>query len=230
MAQTILLPSIPSLSLALYLVNDAGSVVGDAAGYDFVEYATGLYRASIPDNISGERIGVRVDLDGATMTSGYTHIPGEAGAVVVLGDIDEATITTIVKNGIRSAFGTVKIINAVSQDGGNIRVIQGDDYLAVDDRSLIWTGETEDVWGDLTGASIAFGAQYGDFTIQRAGSVLVATGLQQIQVELLAADTLTMPIGDTYAFDVSAKLNGESVITLLRGRMQVLRSYSDPAA
>lgn len=109
----------------------------------------------------------------------------------------------------------------VSEDG--IEIIQGDDYLEMDNRHISWSGEVEDQWPDLTDAHIVFGIDKTSVLVDC--TVVATTGLQQIMLEL-SKDHTRIPQG-IYDYDVQATLSNESVLTLIRGKITVTRSYTN---
>lgn len=109
----------------------------------------------------------------------------------------------------------------ISEDG--LQIIQGDDYLELDNRHISWSGEVEDQWPDLTDAHIVFGIDRTSVLVDC--TVVSPTGLQQIMLEL-SKDHTRIPQG-TYDYDVQATLSNESVLTLIRGQIIVTRSYTN---
>ncbi len=112
-------------------------------------------------------------------------------------------------------IGTADIITTspVSQ-GGDVELFIGDDYLAADGRSLIWTGATTNVWPNLTGATITF--YVGDGMLTVTGSVVTPTGTQQVKASPTAAQTATCTTGD-FDYAVRAVLANGHKVTLVRG-------------
>lgn len=88
--------------------------------------------------------------------------------------------------------GTVTAYAPVSP-GGTITITRGDDYaVAVGGHPpLLFTSPTADAWGDLTGSTVVL--RFGGVSYH--GTILVATGIQQVQFELTDTQTSAMAIG-----------------------------------
>lgn len=118
---------------------------------------------------------------------------------------------------------TISIISPLSSDGTTLSIIQGDDYLTIDNRNILFTGDVTDQWVDLTDATVIIGV-YGT-SISKECVVISATGMQQISLELTSSDT-NIPQG-TYDYDVQATLSNGSIITLFRGKFTCSKSYTN---
>jgi hypothetical protein len=117
---------------------------------------------------------------------------------------------------------TISIISPLNIDGTSLNVIQGDDYLTIDGRNILFSGDIADQWVDLTGATVIIGVC--GTSINKECVVISATGMQQISLELTSSDT-TVPQG-TYNYDVQATLSNGSIITLFRGKFTCSKSYT----
>jgi len=75
----------------------------------------------------------------------------------------------------------------------DIELVQYDDYLDANSKALTWSNTSGDWFaGDLTDASVALtltAAHDGKVMLTKAGSVVTATGTQEVSVELTAANT-----------------------------------------
>ena len=140
----------------------------------------------------------------------------------ILTGIDEfATAVDLMNSKLSSS--TINIISPLNSDGTTLSVIQGDDYLTVDNRNILFTGDVTDQWMDLTDATVIIGI-YGT-SINKECVVISATGMQQISLQLTSSDT-NIPQG-TYDYDVQATLNNGSIITLFRGKFTCSKSYTN---
>jgi hypothetical protein len=117
----------------------------------------------------------------------------------------------------------VNVISPVGDDGITLTVIQGDDYLSIDGRNILFTGDIENQWVDLTNSEVVFGV-YGT-SVLKGCVVISGTGIQQISLELTSEDT-NIPQG-TYDYDVQTTLSNGSVITLFRGKLISIKSYTN---
>jgi len=124
---------------------------------------------------------------------------------------------------LKISSSVIQIISPLSSDGTTLTVIQGDDYLTIDGRNILFTSDIEDQWPDLTNSNIVFGV-YGT-NILKGCVVISGTGTQQISLELTSIDTF-VPQG-TYDYDVQATLENGSVITLFRGKFISVKSYTN---
>jgi hypothetical protein len=124
---------------------------------------------------------------------------------------------------LRISSAVIQIISPLSSDGTTLTVIQGDDYLAIDGRNILFTSDVEDQWPDLTDSNIVFGV-YGTNILKQC-VVISGTGTQQISLELTSIETF-VPQG-TYDYDVQATLENGSVITLFRGKFISVKSYTN---
>lgn len=117
----------------------------------------------------------------------------------------------------------VEMIEPISSEG-IVTLVQGDDYLDVDGRALLWTGKNENQWPDLTGASIVLTAGKDSETFTMQGVVVSAVGTQSVRVELTAAETEVN--SGWWDYDVQATLSNSDVVTMVIGRLRVIQDYS----
>lgn len=112
--------------------------------------------------------------------------------------------------------------------GDKITVRQATDYLLLDGRQISWTGDTEDQWPDLTGASLTFTAIQGGTTITKTCVVTAETGTQAFYVEFTAAELASalVPTG-SYRYYINAVLASSSKINLVEnGTLRVTQPFS----
>lgn len=112
--------------------------------------------------------------------------------------------------------------------GSKVEIVRGDAYMNVDGRALDFI-DYNNIWPDLTGASITFTAKYtnprgGTAPFSRSGTVLTATGnSKRVMVELPSSVTSGLKPGtENYDYDVQAILASGNPATLARGKMTVL--------
>lgn len=108
-------------------------------------------------------------------------------------------------------------ITLISQiaTNGDIRVILGDDYLAVDNRAIGFSFTSCPV---LTGGAIDFRVRAGTAVISLPGTV---TGAASCRVEMTAAQIATIGAG-VWSFDLQSTLANGHVVTLVQALMIVL--------
>ena len=115
--------------------------------------------------------------------------------------------------------GGITVVSPVSEDGGTITIVQGDDYNNSDGRALEWFS---DDWPDITGASITLHIEDSGGTYSEAGSVVTGgSGTQTVRVELPSADTATLDAG-FQKFHLEAVLTSGRVVTLATGVAHVI--------
>jgi len=136
------------------------------------------------------------------------------------------------ENGVAMTVGTFRILALATETtvtipivatAGLLVLIRGDDYKAADERALEWSSTS---WPALGGAAIALTIRdqtNGAAVLTATGSVTAAgPGEQTIQVELTAAQTAVLSVvSRKYQFDVQATLASGSIVTLVRGGVNV---------
>jgi hypothetical protein len=127
---------------------------------------------------------------------------GTAGRV--LGNLSETQVT---------------FVSPISQDGEQLRLIAGDDYLDTDARALEWSN-VSGTWPNLTDATVALFIQTRVFP----GMVVTPTGDQKLRFELTMLQTGGLVAPYSSAFSIKAVLRDGSVVTLLRGDAQITTS------
>ena len=169
------------------------------------------------DTVDGIVDAIKLKTDELTFT-----VPGSVDATAVA-DVDEAAIAAAVVAGIGGA--DVTISSPVASDGTTITIVRGDDYNSADGRSIIWTGETDDQWPDLTGATVVLTAINKSDLLKKTLTVTQPTGTQSFNMQLNNAETEIT--SGRYKYDVQATLASGHVITLLVGELMVKKSYAE---
>jgi hypothetical protein len=108
-------------------------------------------------------------------------------------------------------------------DGTTLNIIQGDDYLTIDSRNILFNAETADQWLDLTESIVIIGIC--GTNINKECVVISPTDMQQISLELTSYDTNISQ--GTYDYDVQATLSNGSIITLFKGKLICSKSYTN---
>lgn len=187
-----------------------------------------LPTTSYPDNFSI----LSINGSGEVVASGVTSFPPNfvdllitpEGYVTVGTNLDKTGYS--VSGGITFVLGsaTPTIIYPVAMTGA-VTLVQSIDYYAAEGRALTWTDSaTNNAWPVLTGATITFSARYTDpvsntVTFTQAGSLIVTTNPQQIQVQIPAASLASTGSG---SYDVVASMLDGHVIELVRGSLTIL--------
>lgn len=132
----------------------------------------------------------------------------------------------------RLAGGRITVQATTTATGAIPEIVAGADYLAEDGRAFEWT-DAEEVWPDLTGATITFCARSpGGVTVEHAGSVITPTGEKVVRVELTDTQTAYLatirPGG--WSWCVWAELDDGNLIPLVRGATPVLVVVGPPEA
>ena len=195
---------------------------------------TGLYDCilSLPDSIvHGQSIvgtqRAKITQDGETeiREKVWTATVIEYAEPPIIDPTDEDEIIAGVLGGLASS-GTVKVVSAIAQDGTSISVIRGDDYKG--SRKIVWTGESENIWPDLTDAVLKITVTSKRQTFSFVPVVESATGTQSFSLELSKTETLAFNSG-RFAYDVQATLSSDDVRTLVRSKnWEVEQTYTDP--
>jgi len=113
--------------------------------------------------------------------------------------------------------GTVTFSGPVIDDDDTFEVIQGDDYLIVDSRSLNWTFGASP---NLTGATVVMRIQTPTVTELAGTKSGEGTSAQLVKFEMTKTLTASFYV-KSYAFDIQATLSDGSVITLARSTFLV---------
>ncbi len=189
-------------SLQALATNGASvTVAGYATGQDPATLV--LDAAASSHNTSGT-IGAKINAAGAAADPLANDVPGsydQGTAGYALGRIGTATITAT------SPVAT----------GGRLEIIQGDDYLHADGRALVFTGDTADIWPDLTGATVVL-ATDSTVPIAGTGTVVTPTGTQVVRIEIVSTETAKLEQGTLCNYAVTATLASGHVVTLVTGK------------
>lgn len=140
-------------------------------------------------------------------------------ADVDLSDIEDDLATLLT----RTSAG-VTVVAPVNAMTGNLEVIRGDDYTTTSGRPLpTWSSADWTPYDLSTATAIQFRAQpaTGGTVFTKAVTALSDT---EVRLELTDTETAAFAVGkDAYVFDISAVLLTGDVVTLVRGKMTVLR-------
>jgi hypothetical protein len=145
------------------------------------------------------------------------------GQLIKATDLEIDVLEALSQINSKISSSVVNIISPLSSDGTTLTIIQGDDYLVIDGRNILFTSDVENQWVDLSDSNVVFGV-YGTSLLKEC-VVISGSGLQQISLELTSEDT-SVPQG-TYDYDVQATLSNGSVITLFRGKFISVKSYTN---
>lgn len=166
--------------------------------------------------------GSKVDAFVRTIEGDAPHIILESLEGSTLDSVNAAILAAIKAK--TDTIGSVTFIisdNAVSS-GGSLVIKAGDRH------EFTITSDTADVVPDLTGETIRFGVK-GNGGVQLLETtdvtVLVATGLQSVQIVLTPAQTILLSQG-AYHFDIQAEYSTTDHRTLVTGSVQVNPDYS----
>lgn len=161
-------------------------------------------------------------------------IEGGGGSGCSAEDVAELILVDPTKKLLTNSLGQVQASNlseagiAVSpsllMNSSPLEIVQGDTYSGAD---ISWTGELEDQWGNLTGATLTFGLQYGSTNLQKTAVVDSPTAIQSFSVQLTSEETGELPTTLVGRFDVQAQFPSGDIKTLVRGKAIVFRSWTD---
>lgn len=174
----------------------------------------GLYEIQLADArwaVSGARV-LRISLNGATNLADYD-------ADVQLGFV-AGTLTPSTISGLAEVTTTGPVISSQM-----LEVVRGDDYLNADGRALAFASS---VWPSLSGGQVRLSIFDADTqTTPIANSGGVVDSATAIHFDLSAAQTAQLvSIGKRYYFDIKATLANTHVVTLTRGVVNVLQSFT----
>jgi hypothetical protein len=196
-----------------------------------LERITGLIRTKSEDDIADQEILEDIwTYDTRTLTSDNNLTAQEVweySTRTITNDVEvEVDFTDILASlsqiNTKISSTVVNIISPLSSDGTSLTVIQGDDYLVGDGRNILFTGDIENQWVDLTDSTVVFGIS--DTSTLKEVSVVTPVGTQQLSLELTKENT-SIPQG-SYKYDVQATLSNGSVVTLFRGNLEIIKSYT----
>jgi hypothetical protein len=123
------------------------------------------------------------------------------------------------------------VVQLPAFNSANPRLVQGDDYRNADGRAILWQDPDGATWPTLTGATITLTAYYPyreptpAFTA--SGTVVTATGVSKsVRVDITAANTADLTAPLAYPFDVQATLSNGHKVTLVVGKLQLVRGFT----
>jgi hypothetical protein len=134
------------------------------------------------------------------------NVPGTAGYII---NQEGSDIGLIRAKTDLLGTSTVVVASPVATSG-DITIIVGDDYLAVDGRALSWTGKN---WPFLTGGSVIV-------AINGKSYIATITTSSRVQLELTRAQTSAMVAGLS-KFAIIATLPNGDVATLVNGKCTI---------
>jgi hypothetical protein len=105
----------------------------------------------------------------------------------------------------------------VSADGRLITVTRGSSYLLATGNELRWS-DSDDTWGDLTGATVTLNAVAGIYTLTKTAVVDLAGEEQSVYVEWTSADSVQFVTTSNGWFDLHFAWPDGHVLTLPVGR------------
>jgi len=147
----------------------------------------------------------------------------DTAATLVATDVQIAAVKA--KTDLIVAATAVAVVSPIAADG-DIELVRGDDYDHADSRAIDWTSSG---WPDLTGGTVEFTARHrttGANDIEdEALTIVAATAPATVRMELTAAQTAALELGQVYQFDVQATLASGNIVTLARGDLNVLRDF-----
>ncbi len=113
------------------------------------------------------------------------------------------------------AGASVSVVSPVASNGTSINLIYGDDYVAADNRALVFSSLTGPI---LTGGTVALNIQCATAVVSAAG---VITGEHSCYIELTDTKIATIGVG-VWRYDLQATLaTSANVVTLVSGYMVV---------
>ena len=128
----------------------------------------------------------------------------EAGDVSAIADDVEA---------IRQRIGSSIVSTAPVAAGGEVNIVQGDDYLDEDGRALVWTSDT---WPDLSSGTVKLRVGRAP-SLDKTGTVVDA---EEVSVDLTHAETAALFKG-MYPYKLVLTAGDLDVATLASGRFFV---------
>lgn len=174
---------------------------------------SGVYGVEIADaSLTGRT--VIWDIDGTSKSSSETFVLPELDVSA----INWADLWASMPTGVN-----VNVISPVYLNG-NVQIISGDDYATPEDRELSWT-DTNNIWPDLTGATFKLSVYHNGLEELSVDTVIYDADANKIVAQILSSDTDNLTPGKS-PFDVEATLGSGRKATLIRGRMEILNSYS----
>ena len=179
------------------------------------ENADAVWNETVADHSGVGSTGAALAAAGGSGDPWSTAIPGSYAAGTagqIVGDNVDGLAALI-------GSGGITVVSPVSEDGGTITIVQGDDYNASDGRALEWSSDN---WPDITGAAITLYIEDSGGTYSEAGSVVASgSGTQTVRVEPPNADTTNLDAG-FQKFHVEAVLTSSRVVTLATGVAHVI--------
>jgi hypothetical protein len=204
--------AMPAVLLSRNGLDDPGAPVTVAA------LAEGRYLASV-DIPSAYALGDDIRLLASAAVGGI-----ETSSYIFAGRLEDpigtilGTYVTGTAGGALQRLGAAQVglLSPAISAAGDLDIIAGDDYLAVDARAIDWSDEGG-TWPSLIGATM----EYRMLGFSKPVDIIVADGpTKRLRLELSAAETGAMAAGRR-PYDLKATLAGGSVITLANGQITV---------
>lgn len=180
----------------------------------------------VVDDLLSYFIYIQSGVDPANTDTKIANVYADTSTPEIIEAIEDINLTPIIDAinllSARISSSVIETVSPLASDGTSLTLIQGDDYLEIDSRNITFTGDMEDQWPDLTGATLVFGIN--NTNILKEVSVVTPVGTQQLSLELTKEET-SIPQG-SYKYDVQATLSNGSVVTLFRGSLEIIKSYT----
>jgi hypothetical protein len=129
-------------------------------------------------------------------------------------------VTSFSSQALSQLAGVQMTVTSPLLEDGTICLVQGDDYVHADLRSIDVQGSQADQWPDLTDASATLIWRQKDDVRSFDGQILTSTGMQHLRWELTSEQT-TMPIG-WWDYQIQVELQSSRLVTIVQGRGRVL--------
>lgn len=140
------------------------------------------------------------------------------------GDATASNQTTII--GLLTGASVV-VSQSSLKAGDAVEVRQGMDYNFLDGTAISWTGETDDQWPDLTGATVTFYAVQGATAISKTCTVTSPTGTQSFRLEFTASELSSddAPLGNYRYYIIAVLSSGRKSALVEDGTFRVKQPY-----
>lgn len=189
--------------------------------HSITEIQAGLATQTSVDTIDSNVDAIKVKTDELTFT-----VPNkvDASATIEGGDATAANQTTII--GLLTGASIV-VSQSSLKAGDAVEVRQGMDYNDLDGTAISWTGETDDQWPDLTGATVTFYAVQGATAISKTCTVTSPTGTQSFRLEFTASELSSddAPLGNYRYYIIAVLSSGRKSALVEDGTFRVKQPY-----
>jgi hypothetical protein len=180
----------------------------NAAAVTVTNQATGRYKAAVtlPTLSYGDLVELLITATVSSVTD----------SAVVWYDSKDIAFDASGQVEIQASDVTITVVAPTVQDDGTFEIIQGDDYLITDARSINFTIGASP---DLTGATVQLriqGEEAGDVVTGSCTVTGAGTSTQVIKAELTAANTATLPAQDC-DYDLQVTDTDGHIMTVVQG-------------